>query len=304
MMKIKEYLSQSDIEYFTRRSNWQASQLLLCNWLSIFAILLITYYWTNPLTILLAIIFLGGRQLALAVLMHECGHRTFFTSPWLNQFVGQWLCATPTFHDLTVFFNEHRAHHQKAGTKEDPNLDNYQAYPVDKTAFKRKVSRDLTARTGIRLLTYVVVTTLGIFNKDKRNAALPGLNIIIGQCALALILTVTMSAWLYLLWLAAIMTSFMLIVRIRQIAEHAAVPNLFDADPRNNARTTIPHWWERLFIAPNAVNYHLEHHFMPSVPCYKLEQLHQHLKRKGAYNNTRIYQGYGEVISRAISINA
>lgn len=302
-MKIKDYLNKSEIEYFTERSNGQAWQMLLWNWLSIFLILFAVYYWTNPLMIILAIIFLGGRQLGLAVIMHECGHNTFFTSPGMNRFVGQWLSAAPIFNDLTLFFNDHRQHHQKAGTDEDPNLVNYQAYPVSRKSFKRKVTRDLTARTGSGLISAVIVAALGVFSKEKRAAATPALKMLWGQLVLALALTITMSPWLYLVWLASIMTSFMLIVRIRQIAEHAAVPDLFDADARNNSRTTIPRWWERPLIAPNYVNYHLEHHFMASVPCYKLPELHRLMKSKGAYEDTHIYQGYGEVISRATGTN-
>jgi fatty acid desaturase len=34
-----------------------------------------------------------------------------------------------------------------------------------------------------------------------------------------------------------------------------------------------------MVFAPNGVNYHLEHHFMASVPCYQLAALRDHLKR-------------------------
>ncbi|HEB29079.1 MAG TPA: hypothetical protein ENI05_15235 [Porticoccus sp.] len=107
-MKIKDYLDRSEIEYFTAKNNWQAWRMLLWNWLTIFIILAVAYVWTNPLTIILAIILLAGRQLGLAVIMHECGHSTFFTSAAINRFVGQWLSAVPIFNDLTAFFNGHR----------------------------------------------------------------------------------------------------------------------------------------------------------------------------------------------------
>ena len=107
--------------------------------------------------------------------------------------------------------------------------------------------------------------------------------------------------WAYLLWIGAYMTTYMLVVRIRQVAEHAAVPDLYDDDPRMNTRTTVPHWWERLIFAPNYVNYHLEHHFMASAPCYRLKALHQRLKRRGAYATTPIFHGYREVLRHAVA---
>jgi hypothetical protein len=52
----------------------------------------------------------------------------------------------------------------------------------------------------------------------------------------------------------------MVITRIRNIAEHAVVPDA--NDPLRNTRTTRANFLERLFIAPYYVNYHLEHHLL------------------------------------------
>ena len=65
----------------------------------------------------------------------------------------------------------------------------------------------------------------------------------------------------------------MVITRIRNIAEHAVVPD--SNDPLRNTRTTEASLIERAFIAPYFVNYHLEHHLMFYVPCYNLPRLHR-----------------------------
>ena len=82
---------------------------------------------------------------------------------------------------------------------------------------------------------------------------------------------------LYLLWAGAWLTTNTLVTRIRSIAEHALTPDA--DDPLGNTRTTLARWWERLFIAPNRVNYHLEHHLLMTVPHYKLPRLHALLRR-------------------------
>ena len=46
--------------------------------------------------------------------------------------------------------------------------------------------------------------------------------------------------------------------RVRNIGEHAVVSD--NNDRLRNTRTIITNWWERAFIAPYSVNYHLEHH--------------------------------------------
>lgn len=57
----------------------------------------------------------------------------------------------------------------------------------------------------------------------------------------------------------------MVITRIRNIAEHAVVPD--SDDPLRNTRTTEVNLIERIFIAPYFVNYHLEHHLLFYIPC-------------------------------------
>jgi hypothetical protein len=69
-------------------------------------------------------------------------------------------------------------------------------------------------------------------------------------------------------------------MRIRSIAEHAMIPD--PADEMKNTRTTVARWWERLLIAPNCVNFHLEHHLLPTVPHYNLRRMHRMLRERGA----------------------
>lgn len=302
-MERTQYLSKDEIALFTSKSNWLAWRTLLVSWLSLLAVFWAVDTWTNPLTILLGIVLLAGRQLGLAVIMHECGHNTFFKQRWLNQFVGQYLAANPNFADLNNYARGHTRHHQHAGTPEDPDLSNYQAYPVSRASFKRKVVRDLTGQTGYKLLRFVVSQAAKVFSADpeQRRAARPFVQQLLVSAVFAALLGLLFSPWAYLLWLTAFMTSHMLVVRIRQVAEHAAVPAQFDPDPRMNTRTTIPRLWERLLFAPNYVNYHLEHHFMASVPCYRLKPMHQLLAQRGAYSETPIFHGYGEVLRHAIA---
>ncbi len=302
-MDRSRYLSRNEVRFFTSKSNTLAWRTLALSWGGIFAVFWLVDTWTNPLTILAALLLLPGRQLALAVITHECGHGTFFESKELNRVIGQFFAGNPVFTDLHQYASGHTQHHKHAGTQEDPDLPNYRAYPVEKESFKRKMLRDLTGQTGLKLLRFVAGQAVGSFSVDpeKQKAARPFVQQIAVNAALAVLLGTLFMPWAYLLWIAAFMTTYMLVVRVRQIAEHANVPDLYDKDPRNNTRTTIPRWWERLVFAPNAVNYHMEHHFMAAVPCYRLHDLHQLLKQRGAYSDTPIFEGYGQVLRHAIA---
>jgi fatty acid desaturase len=299
-MKISDYLSREEVAYFTSRSDWQAWRLVLGNWLAIAAIFAVVGVWPNPLTMILAVILLAGRQLGLSVLMHDCGHRSLFRSPRLNDGVGQWLCALPVLTDQPSYARGHLEHHRKAGTHADPDLSNYQAYPVSRESFRRKMVRDLTGQTGIKLVGSILRGASGAISREQRESALPFLQQIAVQFALLLVLSLCGIGWTYLLWVIAYLTVFMFIIRVRQVAEHAAVPDLYDPDPRHNTRTVEAPWWQRLLFAPNGVNFHMEHHFMASVPCYRLAKLRAHLRDKQALEGVPQYTGYGQVLRQAV----
>lgn len=300
-MKVSDYLSREEIAYFTRKSDWHAGSLVLGNWLLIGAIFAVLGAFPNPLVILAGVVLLAGRQLGLSVLMHDCGHHTLFASNRLNDCVGQWFCAYPVLNDQPSYAKGHLNHHRQAGTADDPDLPNYQAYPVAKESFRRKVLRDLTGQTGFKLVSFIARGAGGVMSSERRASAWPFVHQLLIQLALFFVLAAFGIGWTYIVWAVAYMTVFMLVVRIRQVAEHAAVPDLFDPDVRNNTRTIDAPWWQKLIFAPFGVNFHMEHHFMASVPCYKLAELRAHLRRKGALDEVPVFSGYGQLLRHAVA---
>lgn len=302
-MHATDFLAREELQRFTERSDLQGARVVAWNWLLIGAIFVAVATWTNPLTLLLAIVLLGGRQMGLAVLMHEAGHKTLFASQRLNEIVGQWFCAYPILGDCEAYGSSHREHHRLAGTHDDPDLPNYQEYPVSRASFLRKVKRDLSGQTGLKLLT-ALVSGKGrsiMMREGERSPVREGL---LANLALFSALLLAGVPGLFLLWAIAYLTTYPLIARIRQVAEHASVPDLYDVDPRLNTRTTIPRWYERLVLCPNSVNYHVEHHLLASVPCYHLRALHRRLRETGFYDGYEhtIAQGYVDVLRRALGL--
>ena len=301
-MKPSDILSKDEIAAFTQRSDLRGMWMLVSNWGLIGLIFTIVALWNHPIAWVFGVFLLGGRQLGLAVLMHEAGHKTLFQSDKLNRVLGQWLCAYPVLGDCNAYGSSHRKHHRTAGTRDDPDLPNYQDYPISKASFVRKLKRDLTGQTGVKLL------AAGLGN-GRRNMTLregEGTGAVSqGLMANGLLLIGLLACGigeLYLMWVVSYIIAYPTFARIRQIAEHGAVPDLFHHDPRLNTRTTLARWFERPFISPNFVNYHLEHHLLASVPCYRLPQLHRHLKVHGFYADhpTAIAKGYWDVITRAV----
>ncbi len=302
MTHISDYVSATELKRLSTTSNRKATILVSVNWLIIFFAFTLVHLYPNIFTVILAILLIGSRQLGLGVLMHEAGHGILFSTPQFNQSFGQWLCAYPILADLNAYAATHREHHRLAGTDRDPDLANYQAYPVSTASFKRKLFRDLSGQTGIKLLSGIFAGggNRMLSTESTQQHLLGGLLI---NLLLAFIVISIFSPMVYLLWWIAYLTTYTLFARLRQVAEHGAVENLMDPDPRKHTRTTLPNLLERIFICPNYVNYHCEHHFIPTIPSYNLKELHELLLDRGYYRNhpTAIEVGYKNVLNRATS---
>jgi fatty acid desaturase len=244
---------------------------------------------------------LPGRQLSLAVLMHEAGHGSLFKTRALNQWVGQWLCALPTLGDLHSYARGHRAHHKFAGSHDDPDLPNYKAYPISRDSLCRKWRRDLLGTTGLKLLRALASGTSSQMSRETHGSS----HLLAKQILVHGVFIVALSAlgigWTWFFWMFTFLTSYMWVVRLRQVGEHAVVTDLYDPDVRLNTRTVEAPFWQRFLLAPNNVNYHMEHHFMAGVPCYNLPKLRSLLKQKGVLDDVPVVSGYGQVLKMVVA---
>ena len=273
------------------------------NWGLVGAAFALVAWAPNPLTVIVALFVIGGRQLGFAVLMHEAAHRTLFRSRRWNDVVGNWLCAYPVWSDIYPYRAYHLQHHAKTGTAEDPDLSLAAPFPVTPASLRRKIWRDLTGQTGWKRARATFRRDLGLSQGKVRRLDFMGVRnlrgVTITNAALLAGLLVCGHPALYLLWVAAWLTTYSLVMRIRSIAEHGMVPD--PADDFRNTRTTLARWWERLLIAPNRVNYHLEHHLMIGVPHYNLPRMHRLLRERGVLTGACVMDGYLPVLALASS---
>ena len=300
-MRPSDVLSAQEREQLLERSDFRAWMHVVSTWTFIFGILLLVGYFPSVITLLFAWIVLPGRQLSLAVLMHEAGHGSLFKTKGLNTWVGQWLCALPTLGDLASYARGHTAHHRLAGTDKDPDLPNYRAYPIKKSSLYRKWTRDLTGQTGFKLLAALATGAGSQMSKETVGSSNLVAKQVLVHLVFASILIALGVGWTWFVWMWSFLTSYMWVVRLRQVGEHAVVPDLYDPDVRMNTRTVEAPFWQRFLLAPNNVNFHMEHHFMAGVPCYNLPKLRAILKSKGLLDDVPEVKGYGQVLKLAVA---
>jgi fatty acid desaturase len=273
-------------------------------WLVIALCMVVYAVWPNPLTFVAAVVLIGSRQLGLAILMHDAAHGVLMASKSLNDPVSQWLCAWPVFTDTIPYRHYHLVHHRKTQQPDDPDLHLSAKFPITKSSYRRKLIRDITGQTGFKLRRAQITNALGkpgdgftarFANFRKRMGGMVVANVILFG-----ILTAFGKPHYYLMfWLLPLLTWQQVVTRIRNIAEHAMVPD--DNDPMKNARTTYASWWERILFAPYWVNYHVDHHLLFYVPCYNLPRLHAMLLAKGHGSNMEIQKNYAVMLSHALS---
>jgi fatty acid desaturase len=294
----RDALTREEIQDLLRPRDLRSLLSLVINWGLIFASFAAVVAWPNPLVIVTALFVIAGRQLSCAAIMHDAAHRALFNNRELNDWAGNWLAAYPIWTDIDRYRPYHLQHHAKTGTAEDPDLGLITPFPVTRRSLWRKVWRDLSGQTARKFAKGSYGRTFGRWHKDPvaRRAA-------IGVLVSNLVLLATVAAFgrpeLYLLWVLAWFTTYTLVTRIRAIAEHALTPD--QSDPLNNTRTVLARWWERLIVAPNRLNYHLEHHLLMTVPHYNLPRMHRLLAERGALHNACVERSYLRILRDASS---
>jgi len=285
--KIRELLEMDD------RKSWASFAV---NWGVIFAAMAWVAVWPHVVSVVVALFLIGARQLGLAVLMHETAHHSLFKDRKVNDFVGQWFAGYPIWSDALPYRPYHLQHHAKTGSAEDPDLGLTTPFPITKGSLRRKIWRDLSGQTGWKFARASYRRSFGNWQDPQSRRA--GTGFAVTNLVLFGLLAAAGHPELYLLWVVAFLTTNTLVTRIRAIAEHALTPDR--EDPLGNTRTTIASWWERLFICPNRVNYHLEHHLLMTVPHYNLPKMHQLLKERGLLDRACVEtRGYRAILSAA-----
>lgn len=297
----KDFFTPEEWAPLARRSAWIGPALVAHAWAVIGLAGAMAVVW--PVTIPLAVMIIGARQLGLAILMHDAAHGALHPNLAVNDWVGNHL----TTGDLQPYRPYHLGHHKYAQQAEDPDLSLSAPFPITPTSLRRKMIRDLTGQT------YYKLKWAGLVNRIRSRKPGEPLWPILKEAVVrrkrflgGMVVTVALTApfglwWVWpVLWLLPQAAWLPLVTRLRNIAEHALVAK-DEPDPLRHARTTHANLVERAFLAPYWVNYHCEHHMFMHVPCYRLPRVHRLLKQKGVMPRMLTAPGYVEVLRLASS---
>ena len=252
----------------------------------------------------LTILFIGSRQHALAILMHEGAHYRLMKNRLANDFFTELFTAWPMHIAMRNYREHHFPHHRSPNTSEDPD---WQLRSDDESWEFPKTKRGLALMFLLDFLAMRVVDQYRTFgrytfpHKRKRD----WIDWTREAYTLTFIASFTyFGLWIpYLVfWIVPMLTWLKVVLRMRTIAEHYALDY---SHTFRQTRTTYANWLERVFVAPKNIGYHLDHHLYPSVPFYNLPALHAELlKTEEFQRQAHLTRGYTQVLRECLSHSA
>lgn len=296
-IEIPVKLTKAEFLEFSRISSLRGVIHIVSEWVLIAAAIVLAQRFWHPLVYLLAIAFIGARQHALMILMHDGVHRRLFRNRDLNDWVSEIFLAWPNLISARAYRRNHFAHHRFLNTPQDPDWARRQGdpnwvFPKKPAQLAALLLRDVSGLNALKLLALarsLMTTDTGV-SKLFLCARYAFYVALIGGIAWAGLTKVVL-----MYWLVPLFTWLIFIFRIRSIAEHSAIEGRVPAYAQT--RTTILSILERIFFAPKNVSYHLEHHFFPSVPFYRLPALHERLlSKEGFQDSAHITKSYVGVL--------
>ncbi|MDF1662757.1 MAG: fatty acid desaturase family protein [Planctomycetota bacterium] len=277
---MKVELSTEKVRELSRLSTARGLWAVGVEWLGIALSIGLCEMMERPLwLIILTVIWIGARLHGLGVLLHEATHHRLAKSRWLNEVLGDLFCAFPIGVSLASYRANHLAHHQFTNTDKDPDSLRKKSadwvFPKPPSQIFMLFLRDALGMNVIGHLRGVREMSGNSKLRSRRSK----LRLIAYLSIVALAIATETWPLFLLYWLLPTISWLQVVLRLRSMAEHFGL----GVQGPSATRTTYASFFERLFLAPHNVGYHLDHHLFPSVPAYRLPELHKQLLEVPAF---------------------
>lgn len=140
-----ELFSQDQWSGLIAKSSWRGVWLVAHAWGVIGLAMVLGAVW--PWLIPLLILIVANRQLGLLILMHDAAHGLLHPNRKVNDALCNWFCSSG-LHGYRV---AHLKHHRFAQQVEDPDLPLSKPFPISQDSLLRKVRRDISGLTFLKL---------------------------------------------------------------------------------------------------------------------------------------------------------
>jgi len=291
---IPERLPPAKIKELSQLQPAKAVAAIAGEWMAIGTAIALSASFSHPALYVIAVVFIGARQHALMILGHDASHYRILPTRWQNDLFANLFLMWPMFASVEGFRKFHGTHHQYTNLPDDGNRHIWRThdaagelapdwqFPKTKTGLALVLLRRAAFLTG---MFWIVRGVVGSFLVPSPHWMLAAKLVFYGSAAGALTF---FGAWyaLLLYWIVPYCTWHIAAQYIRLICEHSAVES--DEEEYAITRTTVPTRLESLFILPRNIGYHIEHHWYPSVPFYRLPELHRELMAREGFQTKAV----------------
>ncbi|MFM7263295.1 MAG: fatty acid desaturase [Acidimicrobiales bacterium] len=280
-------LSPADRARLRRIPSWRNAVTVVWLWGQTLLVLVLAVRISHPATWVVAFLMMGRAHAQFASLMHEAAHRLLFRHKGVNDFVGIWFLGFPAMTSTQAYRRVHMAHHRREFGPDEPDIPLYANYPISSASMRRKLVRDATGRTGLRLLRNQM---RGLRSPDPRvrSTLLKMLGV---QTVLIGASVASGHPWLWpLLWVLPHLTVWRVINRMRSIAEHGGMRE--DDDRRFTTHSVAQHPLAMFFMVPYKIGFHMAHHVDAGVPFRNLPEYHRLLHEANYLDRGLEYPSY------------
>ena len=232
---------------------------------------------------------IGSRQHALLILGHDASHYRYLPTRWQNDLFANLLLMWPTFASVEGFRKFHGTHHQFTNLPGDGNrhiwythdamgeLEPGWVFPKTRLGLALVLLRRAFFFTG---MFWIVRGLVGSFLIPSPHWML--------VAKLAFYLGVAGALTVFDAWEGSCCTGWFRSARGTSSCSMSAssASTVPSRATRKNIRSPAARsrlGSSSIFILPRNVGYHLEHHWYPSVPFYRLPELHQQLMAREGF---------------------
>ena len=256
---------------------------------------------------LVIVLLMGLRMNAFGVLVHEGSHGFLARSRRFNDRLSNWAVAFWTINSVEEYRPTHRLHHRYLGQERDPDR-NFYLVPARRGGLTGLILQDILGVTAFRRATTRISGTSQESGAPASLLASPRLMIgkgvtqlvVLGQ--FILLQGIARGALFYVVfWLVPIVCMYPMILRLKTITEHFD-PGLRSPDTVMwTARTSVAGWLQNHWVGAR-MEYHFEHHVLPTIPYRGLRRMHRRLEESGLFTEHAevISHGYAQFLGRAV----
>ena len=255
---------------------------------------------TSGVVSIIPMILLGMMFAHCIELQHQCLHHTAYRSKKWNRFIGFWM-GMPSLVSYSDFQYSHMRHHRHLGTPQDKE---FFAHDYESLRSVWQFLPHLFLLPYHRDLAHSIFNTLR--GKLTRPDANPKVIKKIRNEYLLMTLILVAMATITVVFQTTIFVKLWFIPFLFSIPTHALIelPEHFGCEGKSpdvlkNTRTIRA--GKAVIWFTNGNNYHAEHHWLPSVPTDKLDDLHQDLADRMQYLEQSYWSFYRKFFLHLLS---